>query len=131
MLMVFAFGALFFAWAIAEIGTQLDGESFTADAMRAAGRSTIGFFESSMVVTCQALGATKKRPLELPEWTGRERESLRADLEAADKQLTSDNKWWSGRGRSWDGKPTRTLCNKYGLFPEALEAFTEGQEKSS
>lgn len=103
------------------------------------GRSVVGMFVLifvsvsavffvSAVVTVFALAVkdelqTGKKPLELPTWTGRERESLRADLEAAEVERAR----WENNG--WALQAPKGAAKKYGLFPEALKAFIEGQEK--
>ena len=68
-----------------------------------------------------------KKPLELPEWTGRERESLRADLEAAAEIPYPWDTWEEVRKYDWESIEETT--SRHGLFPEALEAFMEGQKK--
>ena len=75
-----------------------------------------------------------KKSLELPEWTGRERRNLWFDLEAAKRYPPHRNRTW---GYCLEHYPLtsrdhiKKTAPKYGLFPEALEAFIEGQEKSS
>lgn len=122
------------AWLAAEMESQMEDASITADVGRATLRGMEKSWDgikggvNSVHYSIHSTVFEQRRPLELPEWTGRERESLRADLEAAERHIKRRREVRGGESGCYQFAIMQDASRNNGLFPEALEAYIEEQE---